>query len=63
MSGDGWITEFRSVPCTDERCPTVLGGPTHSDLCVDCREQFEAAGVVTEDQQLELDPDEQAEAA
>jgi hypothetical protein len=47
---------LRAIPCDDEDCPTVLGGPTHPDLCDDCAGSFEQQGVPTADQQLELLP-------
>ena len=50
----------RDVPCDDEACPTVLGGPTAPDLCEDCREQFEQRGIATENTQLGLDDEESA---
>jgi hypothetical protein len=53
------LIEFRSIPCDDERCPTVLGGPAEPNLCEDCREQFERLGIATSDEQLELASDEE----
>jgi hypothetical protein len=44
----------RSIPCDDEACPTVLGGPTNPDLCEDCAGAFEQQGIATSDQQLEI---------
>jgi hypothetical protein len=41
------ILEFRSIPCADEGCPTVLAGPTHPDLCEDCAGAFEQQGFAT----------------
>ena len=35
----------RDVPCSDPSCPTILGGPTHPDLCDDCAGAFEQQGI------------------
>jgi hypothetical protein len=50
---------LRDIPCDDPDCPTVLGGPTHPDLCEDCADAFHQQGVPTADQQLELASDEE----
>jgi hypothetical protein len=49
---------LRAIPCDDEECPTVLGGPANPDLCDDCADAFHAQGVATADQQLELTSEE-----
>ena len=48
------LDEFRSIPCDDEGCPTVLAEPSDPDLCEDCRGLFERLGIATHDEQLEL---------
>jgi hypothetical protein len=53
-------SEQRDGPCTGERCPGVLAGASHPDLCDECAAAFTAAGVATEDLQLELLDDEAA---
>ena len=50
----------RDVPCDDEACPTVLGGPTAPDLCEDCAAAFEQQGVAASNEQLTLDDEEAA---
>lgn len=51
---------LRDVPCTDESCPTALGGPTDPDLCADCAAAFERQGIATSNEQLTVDDEEAA---
>ena len=46
--------EGRLAECEGDPCPTVLGGPTHPDLCAACQRAFERAGITTSDEQLRL---------
>jgi hypothetical protein len=48
------IAEPQPGSCEDERCPGVLAGPAHPDLCPACRAAFERSGVATSDEQLSL---------
>jgi hypothetical protein len=41
--------------CEDRRCPGVLAGPLHPDLCPACRAAFARAGIATSGEQLELE--------
>ena len=52
-----WL--LRDVPCDDEACPTVLGGPTDPDLCEDCAAAFEQQGIATSNEQLSLGVEEE----